>query len=91
MLEMKVCKTRGKCPVYKVGDKMVINDSKIIVGQNRCGLYSCTIDLASLRYILEHDWCPVKLRLTTSQDPDHAYTQGVDPKKPYTEGRTVFF
>jgi len=41
--------------------------------------------------ILEHDWCPVKLGLTTAEDEEHAYKQCVDPGKPYTEGGTVIF
>ena len=40
---------------------------------------------------MEYDWCPVKLGLTTPDDPEHAYMQCVDPGKPYTEGGTVIF
>jgi len=28
MLEIEVCEVRGCCPVYKVGDKMVIDEPK---------------------------------------------------------------
>ena len=30
MLEIEVCEIRGKCPVYKVGDRIVIDDPEII-------------------------------------------------------------
>jgi hypothetical protein len=30
MLEIEVCEIRGKCPVYKVGDKIVIDDPQIV-------------------------------------------------------------
>ena len=54
----------------------------------------CTHALSTLLHyalILEHDWCPVKLGLTTAEDEEHAYMQCVDPGKPYTEGGTVIF
>jgi len=41
--------------------------------------------------MLEHDWCPVKLGLTTPGDSEHAYMQCVDPREPYTEGGTVIY
>jgi uncharacterized repeat protein (TIGR04076 family) len=91
MLEIKVCKITGECPVYKVGDKMVIDDPKILLNKTDA---ICTHALSTLLHyvtILEHDWCPVKLGLTTSHDPDHAYMQCVDPGEPYTEGGTVIF
>jgi uncharacterized repeat protein (TIGR04076 family) len=54
----------------------------------------CTHALSTLLHyalILEHDWSPVKLGLTTAEDEEHAYMQCVDPGKPYTEGGTVIF
>ena len=91
MLEIRVREIRGKCPVYKVGDKMVIDDPKILLEKTDA---ICTHALSTLLHyvtILEHDWCPVKLGLTTSHDPNHAYMQCVDPGKPYTDGGTVVF
>jgi uncharacterized repeat protein (TIGR04076 family) len=91
MLEIRVCEIKGKCPVYKTGDKMVIDDPKILLDKTDA---LCTHALSTLLHyvtILEHDWCPVKLGLTTRQDPDHAYMQCVDPGEPYTEGGTVIF
>ena len=91
MLEIKVCEIRGKCPVYKVGDRMVIDDPKILL--DRTGAL-CTHALSTLLHyatILEHDWCPVKLGLTTPEHPKRAYMQCVDPGMPYTEGGTVIF
>lgn len=91
MLEIRAHEVRGKCPVYGVGDKMVIDDPKILL-DNTDAL--CTHALSTLLHyvtILEHDWCPLKLGLTTSEDTEHAYMQCVDPGKPYTEGETVIF
>lgn len=91
MLEIKVCEIRGKCPVYKVGDRIVIDDPKIVLDKTNA---LCTHALSTLLHyvtILEHDWCPVELGLTTPQNPDHAYMQCVDPGEPYTQGGTVLF
>jgi len=91
MLEIKVREIRGKCPVYKVGDKIVIDDPRILLNRTDA---LCTHALSTLLHyatVLEHDWCPVKLGLTRPEDPEHAYMQCVDPGKPYTEGGTVIF
>ena len=91
MLEIVVHEIRGYCPVYKVGDKMVIDDPEIVLEKTDA---LCTHALSTLLHyalILEYDWCPVKLGLTTAEDEEHAYMQCVDPGKPYTEGGTVIF
>ena len=91
MLEIRVREIRGSCPVYRVGDKIVIDAPEILLSRTDA---LCTHALSTLLHyttILEHDWCPVKLGLTTPQDPEYAYMQCVDPGKPYTDGGTVVF
>jgi len=91
MLEIEVCEIRGTCPVYKVGDRIVIEDPKIVLDKTDA---LCTHALSTLLHyvtILEHDWCPVKLGLTRAEDSEHAYMQCVDPGEPYTKGGTVIF
>jgi len=91
VLEIVVHEIKGKCPVYKVGDRVLIEDPKIILEKTDA---LCTHALSTLLHyvvILEHDWCPLKLGLTTPEDQDSAYLQCVDPGKPYTEGGTVIF
>jgi len=91
MLEIKVREIRGSCPVHKVGDKIVIDDPKILPDRTDA---LCTHALSTLLHyvtILEHNWCPVKLGLTTPEDPGHACMQCVNPGAPYTEGGTVIF
>ena len=91
MLEIEVYEIRGKCPVYKVGDKMVIDDPRILLDRTDA---LCTHALSTLLHyvlMLEYDWCPVKLGLTTHADTEHAYMQCVDPGQLYTEGGTVIF
>jgi uncharacterized repeat protein (TIGR04076 family) len=91
VLEILVHEIKGKCPVYKIGDRIVIKDPEIVLKQTNA---LCTHALSTLLHyvlILEHNWCPVKLGLTTSEEPEHAYMQCVDPGEPYTEGGTVIF
>jgi uncharacterized repeat protein (TIGR04076 family) len=91
MLEIEVCEIRGKCPVHKVGDKIVIDDPKIVLERTDA---LCTHALSSLlHYVLalEEGADPVKLGLSKPQDREHAYIQCVDPGKPYTNGGTVIF
>ena len=77
--------------MHEIGDIIVIDDPEVVVNKTDA---LCTHALSTLLHyttILEHDWCPVKLGLTTPEDPDHAYMQCVDPGKPYTDGGTVIF
>jgi uncharacterized repeat protein (TIGR04076 family) len=91
MLEIEVCEIRGKCPVYEVGDKIVIDDPKIDL-ENTDAL--CTHALSSLLHyalVLERGADPVELGLSKPEDRNHAYIQCVDPGEPYTHGGTVIF
>ena len=91
MLEIVVHEIKGSCPVYKKGDRIFIEDPRILLTKTDA---LCTHALSTLLHyvlILEHNWCPVKLGLTTDEDSESAYMQCVDPGKPYTEGGTVIF
>ena len=86
-----MCEVRGKCPVHKVGDKIVVDDPKIVLKQTDA---LCTHALSSLlHYVLalEKGADPVKLGLSKPRDRKHAYIQCVDPGQPYTDGGTVVF
>jgi uncharacterized repeat protein (TIGR04076 family) len=91
MLEIVVCEIRGKCPVYKVGDRIVIDDPEIVLAETDA---LCVHALSSLLHyvlILEKGGDPVELGLTKAEDKEHAYIQCVDPGEPYTRGGTVIF
>jgi uncharacterized repeat protein (TIGR04076 family) len=82
MLEIEVCEVRGHCPVYKVGDKITIDDPKIILDKTDA---LCTHALSSLLHYtlaLERGADPVKLGLSKLKDREHAYIQCVDPGEP---------
>jgi uncharacterized repeat protein (TIGR04076 family) len=91
MLRFEVIEIKGTCPVYKVGDKVTIDDPEIVLEKTDA---LCTHMLSTILHystMLTHEWCPEKLGLTTRKDTDHAYLQCCDPGKPYTNGGTVIF
>ncbi len=89
MLEIKVREIRGRCPVYKVGDKIVIDDPSILLDKTDAVCVHALSTLLHYVVALEEGADPVKLGL--SKDKGRAYLQCVDPGKPYTEGGTVIF
>ena len=91
MLEIEVVEVRGRCPVHKVGDKVVVVGPRIVLEETDA---LCTHALSSLlHYVLALDEGadPIKLGLTKSDYSSNAYIQCLDPGKPYTEGGTVIF
>lgn len=91
MLEITVHKIKGKCPVFKEGDRITIRNPNIVLEKTDA---LCTHALHTLLHyciILEYDWCPLKLGLTTEKYPESAYVQCLDPGPPYTQGGTVMF
>ena len=91
MLEITVHEIRGKCPVHKVGDKIIVDDPKIVLDSTDA---LCTHALSSLLHyvlVLEAGADPVRLGLSKPDDSKCAYIQCVDPGEPYTDGGTVIF
>jgi uncharacterized repeat protein (TIGR04076 family) len=91
MLEIEVCEVRGNCPVYHVGDRIVVDDPEIVLEKTDA---LCTHALSSLLHytlVLERGVDPVELGLSKPEDREHAYIQCVDPGEPYTRGGTVIF
>ncbi len=89
MLDIRVCEIRGICPVYKVGDRMVIDGAKILLDKTDAVCVHALSTLLHYVVALDEGADPVKLGL--SKDKEHAYMQCVDPGKPYTDGGTVIF
>jgi uncharacterized repeat protein (TIGR04076 family) len=91
MLEVEVVEVRGSCPVHRVGDKIVVDDPRIVLEKTDA---LCTHALSSLLHyvlVLERGADPVELGLSKPEDREHAYIQCVDPGEPYTHGGTVVF
>jgi uncharacterized repeat protein (TIGR04076 family) len=89
MLEIEVCQIKGKCPVHKVGDKIVIEGARIIMEQTDAICIHALSSLLHYVVALEENADPRKLGL--SKERDKAYIQCVDPGEPFTTGGTVVF
>jgi len=79
----------GYCPVFKVGDKIVVDGPNLILKETDA---VCIHALAPLlHYIVALDRGVDPRVLGLSKTPDEAYIQCVDPGRPYTDGGTVIF
>ncbi|MFQ6107350.1 MAG: TIGR04076 family protein [Thermoplasmata archaeon] len=89
MLEITVREIRGKCPVHKTDDRIVIDGPRLVLEETDA---VCVHALSTiLHYVpaLEKGVDPVTLGLT--KEKGSAYMQCVDPGEPYTKGGTVIF
>ena len=87
-LEIRVIEIRGKCPVFRVEDRIVIEGPEINLKETDA---VCTHAFASLLpYIvaLRKGIKPSQLGLGRGEK---AYVQCLDPGPPYTDGGTVIF
>nr|QNO51905.1 hypothetical protein OPAKKMBI_00006 [Methanosarcinales archaeon ANME-1 ERB6]QNO51937.1 hypothetical protein INOMBEHI_00004 [Methanosarcinales archaeon ANME-1 ERB6] len=88
-LIIEVAEIRGKCPVYKKGDKIVIDGPEIILEKTDAICIHALAPLLHYAVALRGGVDPRKLGL--SKEEDVAYIQCVDPGEPYTGGGTVIF
>ena len=87
-LEIAVIEIRGKCPVFNLGDRIVIEGPRVKLDETDA---ICTHAFASLLpYIvaLRKGIKPSELGLGRGEK---AYVQCLDPGPPYTNGGTVIF
>jgi len=89
MLKIEVCEIKGKCPVHRVGDKIMMDGPKIVLDRTDA---VCVHALSSLlHYVIALDQGVDPRKLGLSKDRNTAYIQCVDPGEPYTSGGTVIF
>jgi len=91
MLEIEVCEIRGKCPVHKVGDIIVVDGPRMILDKTDSVCVHALSSLLHYVVALEEGADPIKLGLSKPEDKEYAYIQCVDPGEPYTHGGTVIF
>ena len=60
-LEIEVCEIRGKCPVHKVGDKIVIDGPKIVLEKTDAACVHALSTLLHYVVALEEGSDPVSL------------------------------
>ena len=89
MLVIEVEEIKGKCPVYKKGDKIVIDGPEIVLEKTGAICIHALAPLLHYVVALREGMDPRKLGL--SKDREYAYIQCVDPGEPYTDGGTVIF
>ena len=90
-MEIEVVEVRGRCPVHKVGDKIVIDGASIVLDRTDALCIHALSVILHYAVALDEGVDPVKLGLTKPEDRENAYVQCVDPWKPYTDGGTVIF
>ena len=87
-LKVTVCKVKGHCPIYRLGDGFLLRDGY------RLELHgpACMHALASLLpyYNALRFATPEQLGIAGTADRDRAYVQCLDPCE-YTGGGTVVF
>lgn len=91
MLEVEVVEVRGRCPVHRVGDKIVIEGPSIVLDKTDALCIHALSVILHYAVALDEGADPVKLGLTKPEDRENAYVQCVDPWRPYTEGGTAVF
>jgi uncharacterized repeat protein (TIGR04076 family) len=89
-LILKVHKIKGKCPVYKEGDKTVIMGAQIDLDKSDKVCVHALVGLGPFIVALRDGLDPKELGLSKkSRGP--AYYQCLDPGEPWTDGGTVIF
>ncbi len=85
----EVVKIRGKCPVYKVGDRIYVKGPQIDLERSDAICIHALPSLLHYAIALREGIEPTKLGL--AKKGRDAYIQCLDPGEPYTEGGTVLF
>ncbi len=86
---IRVKEIRGKCPVYKGGEKIVIEGPEIVLEKTDKLCIHALATILHYAVALREGVDPVKLGL--AKKGDKAYIQCLDPGEPYTNGGTVIF
>ena len=89
-LILKAIEIKGNCPVYKIGDKTVIEGPEINLKQSDKVCIQALFSLGPFIVALRDGLNPQSFGLA-KEDNKKAYFQCLDPGQPYTEGGTVIF
>ena len=89
-LIITVKEIHGNCPVYNVGDKMVIEEPKIIVEESDAICIHALASMLTMLVPLSRGVSFKELGLA-KEEGETGYLQCLDPGEPYTKGGTVIF
>lgn len=90
MLILTVKEIRGKCPVHKIGDKIVIESPRIVTDNTDTLCIHALGSMLSMLVPLARGISFKDLGLSV-EDGNVGYVQCLDPGSPYTPGGTVIF
>ncbi len=80
---------RGRCPVFKVGDKIIVEDPEIITEKTDTLCVHAFGSMLSMIIPLSRG---VSFReLGLAKEEEVGYVQCLDPGSPYTSGGTIVF
>jgi uncharacterized repeat protein (TIGR04076 family) len=89
-LIIKAVKIKGNCPVFKIGDEIVIEGPEINLEESDKVCVHALFSLGTFIVALREGINPQSLGLTKDNN-NKAYYQCQDPGPPYTDGGTVIF
>ncbi|MEM1540775.1 MAG: TIGR04076 family protein [Candidatus Bathyarchaeia archaeon] len=89
-LTITVKEIRGNCPVFKLGDKIVVESPKILVDKTDNLCIHALGCMLSMLVPLSRGISFKSLGLAKEED-EVGYMQCLDPGEPYTGGGTVIF
>jgi len=89
-LVVSVKEIRGNCPVFNVGDRMVVESPKIVVEKTDSICVHAFGCMLSMIVALSRGISFKNLGLAR-EEGEKGYFQCLDPGKPYTNGGTVLF
>lgn len=89
-LIVTVKEIRGRCPVFKVGDKIVVESPKIVVDRTDNMCVHALGCMLSVLVPLSRGIGFKQLGLAIEEN-EKGYVQCLDPGEPYTDGGTVLF
>lgn len=81
---------RGKCPVFKVGDRMVFDEPKMVLGETDALCIHALGSMISMLVALSRGTSFKELGLAKNE-VNVGYVQCLDPGPPYTSGGKVVF
>jgi len=89
-LIIRVKEIRGKCPVFKLGDRITIESPKIVPKETDTVCIHALGSMLTMIVALSRGISFKTLGLAT-EEGNVGYVQCLDPGKPYTQGGTVLF
>jgi uncharacterized repeat protein (TIGR04076 family) len=89
-LTFKAVRINGKCPVYNIGEKTVINGPFIDLENSDKVCVHALLSLGSFIVALREGIDPMSVGLSKNQEGP-AYFQCLDPGPPWTDGGTILF